>query len=42
MGIIGTINVDTKFLRKPEDIPDDAWEYREAELVRNVKPVEIE
>ena len=42
MGIIGTINVDTKFLRKPEDIPNDAWEYREAELVRNVKPVEIE
>lgn len=39
---IGTINVDTKFLRKPEDIPDDAWEYREAELIRNVKPVEIE
>ena len=39
---IGTINVDTKFLRKPEDIPDDAWEYREAELIRNVKPIEIE
>lgn len=39
---IGTINVDTKFPRKPEDIPDDAWEYREAELIRNVKPVEVE
>lgn len=39
---IGTINVDTKFLRKPEDIPDDAWEYREAELIRNIKPIEIE
>lgn len=39
---IGTINVDTKFPRKSEDIPDDAWEYREAELIRNVKPIEIE
>lgn len=39
---IGTVNVDTKFPRKPEDIPDDAWEYREAELIRNVKPVEID
>lgn len=39
---IGTINIETKLLRKPEDIPEDAWEYREAELIRNVKPVEIE
>lgn len=39
---IGTINVDTKFPRKPEDIPDDAWEYREAEPIHDVKPVEIE
>lgn len=39
---IGTINVDTKFPRKAEDIPDDAWEYREAELIDDVKPIEIE
>lgn len=39
---IGTINVDTKLPRKPEDIPDAAWEYREAELVHDVKPIEIE
>lgn len=41
MGLGKTI-VDTKFLRKPEDIPNDAWEYREAELICNVKPVVIE
>lgn len=39
---IGTFNVETKFPKKPEDIPDDAWEYREAELIRNIKPVEVE
>lgn len=39
---IGTINVDKKFPRKAEDIPDDAWEYREAELIDDVKPIEVE
>ena len=39
---IGTINVTTKLLKKAEDIPDDAWEYREAELIRDIKPLEIE
>lgn len=39
---IGAINIDTKIPRKSEDIPDDAWEYRESNLIHNVKPVEIE
>lgn len=39
---IGPINVDTKLPRKQKDIPDDAWEYREAELIHNIKPIEIE
>lgn len=39
---LGTFNVETKFLRNPEDIPADAWEYRKANLSRDVKPVEID
>lgn len=42
MGFMGTINVTNEFLKNPEDIPGDAWEYREAELIRDIKPIEIE
>ena len=42
MGIMGTHNFEHEFLKKAEDIPDDAWEYRGAELVRDIKPIEIE
>lgn len=42
MGIMGTYNFENEFLKKAEDIPDDAWEYREAELIRDIKPIEIE
>ncbi len=42
MGVLGTINSETKLRRKPEDIPDDAWEYRKANLIHDVKPVEIQ
>lgn len=38
----GTINFETNFLRKTEDIPTDAWEYRKANLIRNVKPTEMD
>lgn len=38
----GTYYVDMSIPRKPEDIPDDSWEYKKAELIRNIKPVEIE
>lgn len=34
--------VDIPIPRKPEDIPDDSWEYKKAELIRNIKPVEVE
>ena len=36
----GTYYTDTK-IRKPS-IPDDAWEYQEAKLISNIKPVEVE
>lgn len=42
MGVLGTINSEIKLRRKTEDIPDDAWEYRKANLIHDVKPVEIE
>ena len=42
MGIMGTHNIEHEFMKKTEDIPDDAWEYREAELIRDIKPIEIE
>lgn len=42
MGIMGTHNFENEFLKKAEDIPDEAWEYREAELIRDIKPIEIE
>lgn len=38
----GTYYVDMPIPRKPEDIPDDSWEYKKAELIRNIKPVEVE
>ena len=42
MGFMGTVNVTNEFLKNPEDIPSDAWEYREAELILDIKPIEIE
>ena len=38
----GTYYVDMPIPRKPEDIPDDSWAYKKAELIRNIKPVEVE
>ena len=38
----GTYYVDMSIPRKPEDIPDDSWAYKKAELIRNIKPVEVE
>lgn len=42
MGIMGTYNFENEFLKKAEDIPDDAWEYREAELIRDIQPIEVD
>lgn len=39
---IGTINVATKILKKAEEIPDGAWEYRDAEFIHDIKPIDIE
>ena len=40
MGIT-SINLDNKLLKNSEDIPDDAWEYCKAELIHNIKPIEV-
>lgn len=42
MGMMGTRNFETEILKKAEDIPDDAWEYREAELINDIKPIEVD
>jgi hypothetical protein len=38
----GTMTFETKLLKKAENMPDDAWEYREAELIHDINPVAIE
>lgn len=37
----GTTCVDVSMPRNPEDIPEDSWEYKKPELIRNIKPIEL-
>lgn len=37
----GSFSTELKLPRKPEDVPDDSWEFRNAELINDLKPIEI-